>query len=107
MTLGHIGLFFLVWSLAANSWLMKALTAAGRMALTNYLGQTIIANLVFSGVGLGLFATMDFTGIYSVMLLIWIFQLVFSVWWLSKYRYDPFEWVWRSLTYGCTQQLKR
>ena len=100
VTLGHIGLFFLLWSVFAQSWLMRALTAAGRMALSNYIGQSLIANLIFSGIGFGLFATMDFAEIYLVMVAIWIVQLLFSVWWLSGHRYGPLEWIWRALTYG-------
>ena len=107
MTLGHIGLFFLVWKLAAGSRLMRALTAAGRMALTNYVGQTIIANLIFSGIGLGLYATVNFSELYLIMLAIWIAQLLFSVWWLARFRYGPLEWLWRNLTYGKRQPLRR
>ena len=80
MTLGHIGLFFIVWHWASNTRLMRALTAAGRMALTNYIGQTIIANLIFTGIGLGLYGTLERKSIVILMLGVWVFQLLFSVW---------------------------
>lgn len=100
VTLGHVGLFFVLWKLFDGSRVMRALTATGRMALTNYLGQTILANLIFSGVGLGLFMQLSISKVYAIMLAIWLFQILFSVWWLSRHRFGPFEWIWRGLTYG-------
>ena len=84
-----------------------ALAATGRMALSNYLGQTVLANLVFSGVGLGLYGSMSFTGVYGIMIAIWLFQVLFSVIWLAQFRFGPAEWVWRSLTYGKLQALTK
>ena len=42
-----------------------------------------------------------------ISLAIFAFQLVFSAWWLDRYRFGPAEWVWRSLTYGEVQTLRR
>jgi len=100
LTLGHVGLFYLLWSALSDSRFMRALAATGRMALSNYLLQTIIANLIFSGIGLGLFGLFDFSTVFLIMIGIWITQIFFSLWWLSRYCYGPFEWVWRGLTYG-------
>jgi uncharacterized protein len=105
MTLGHIGLFFLLWGKLASTRLGHVLTAAGRMALSNYVLQTLIANLIFTSLGLGLFGVMDFTGIYLTMLAIWIAQLLFSSWWLSNFRQGPLEWLWRLLTYGARAKI--
>ena len=107
MTVGHIGLFFSLWKICSSTLPMRALTAAGRMALSNYIGQTIIANLIFSGVGLGLYGAVDRAQMYSIMIFVWIAQLAFSMWWLSRYRFGPLEWVWRSLTYGNRQNLRQ
>lgn len=107
MTLGHIGLFFLLWRRLRESAIMRALTAAGRMALTNYIGQTIIANLIFTGVGLGLYGMLDRAQLYALMLVVWVVQLGGSVWWLQSFRYGPLEWCWRSLTYWRRMPLKR
>ncbi len=107
MTLGHIGLFFLLWKAFASSLVMRALTAAGRMALTNYIGQTVIANLIFSGIGLGLYGALDRAGVHGVMVLIWVAQLAFSMWWLARFQFGPLEWGWRCLTYGRRQRLRR
>ena len=106
MTIGHVGLFFLLWKAFSTSLPMRALTAAGRMALSNYIGQTVIANLIFSGIGLGLYGSLDRTGVYGVMIAIWIAQLAFSMWWLARFRFGPLEWGWRGLTYWKRQPIR-
>jgi len=107
MTFGHIGMFFLLWKFAATSLPMRALTAAGRMALTNYISQTVIANLIFTGLGLGLYGALDRASIYVILLAVWAFQLAFSMWWLARFRFGPLEWCWRSLTYWRRQPLRK
>jgi uncharacterized protein len=78
----------------------------GRMALTNYLMQTIINIIIFNGFGFGLAGRIG-PSIYILWFLLLItLQLVFSKWWLSKYRFGPVEWLWRSLTYKKWQALK-
>ena len=79
--------------------------AAGRMALTNYLSQSIVFTLIFYGYGFGLFGRLDPTETVAIGLAFYAAQLWFSVWWLKRYRFGPFEWVWRSLTYGRAQRL--
>ncbi len=76
------------------------LASVGRMALTNYLMQSLIATTLFYGYSLGLFARIDRVGLWVVVLAIWAFQLVFSTWWLRSHAYGPAEWLWRWLTYG-------
>jgi uncharacterized protein len=107
LTLGHIGLFFTIWHSGALGWLMRRLTEVGRMALTNYVGQTVIANLIFSGVGLGLFGQLERFQVHAVMAVIWVAQIWFSMWWLSRFAFGPLEWGWRSLTYMKSQRLRR
>lgn len=107
MTFGHIGFFFVLWKFAASTLPMRALTAAGRMALTNYISQTVIANLIFTGVGLGLYGAVDRISIYAMMAAIWLAQLTFSMWWLARFRFGPLEWGWRSLTYWRKQPLRK
>jgi len=79
--------------------------AAGRMAFTNYLAQSLILGLVFYGYGLGLFGQLDPTTGLLIALALYAAQLCFSVWWLRRYRFGPFEWLWRSLTYGRRQPM--
>jgi uncharacterized protein len=77
----------------------KRLAAVGRMALTNYLLQSVLATLVFYGHGLGLFGSVSRLGQLAVVLAIWALQLIASPLWLARFRFGPVEWAWRSLTY--------
>ncbi|MDO6427334.1 DUF418 domain-containing protein [Thalassotalea sp. 1_MG-2023] len=87
--------------------LQKALANVGRMALTNYLSHTIICCIIFYGWGFGLYGSLERIEQFAVVLAIWLFQLVFSTYWLKHYRFGPFEWVMRSLTYNSLQPLKK
>ncbi|WDI31178.1 DUF418 domain-containing protein [Hyphococcus flavus] len=107
MTIGHVGLVFVLWKFFSSSLPMRALTAAGRMALTNYISQTVIANLIFTGVGLGLYGALDRAQVYGVMIVILAAQLTFSMWWLARFRFGPLEWGWRALTYGQGSRLRK
>lgn len=74
--------------------------APGRMALTNYISQSVIGIWLFYGIGLGLGASMGLVSTELVALAVFSFQIVFSMVWLSVFRFGPLEWVWRMLTYG-------
>lgn len=75
---------------------------AGRMALTNYLLQSFVYALVLFGVGPGLALAGRIGTLMVVALVIAVYagQILFSRWWLTRFAYGPFEWVWRALTYG-------
>jgi uncharacterized protein len=107
MTMGHIGLFFTLWKFFASSLPMRAFSAAGRMALSNYIGQTVICGLLFTGVGLGLYGSLGLATIYLIMVAIWLAQLTFSMWWLARFRFGPLEWGWRCLTYWRKQPFRK
>jgi len=81
------------------------LAAAGQMALTNYLTQSVILSVLFYGYGLGLYATLGSASASLIGVSIYIVQLAFSMAWLRRYRFGPFEWLWRSLSYGYWQPL--
>lgn len=77
---------------------LRQLAPYGRMALTNYLGQSLIASTVFYGYGLGWYGmerAKQVVFVFAVVLL----QIAFSHWWLARFRYGPMEWVWRAITY--------
>lgn len=76
------------------------LAAPGRMALTNYLMQSVIGVLLYYGIGLGLGASLPLAGVELVALLIFIAQMILSSLWLRAFRHGPLEWIWRILTYG-------
>jgi uncharacterized protein len=72
----------------------------GRMALTNYVGQSIICTLVFYGTGLGLGGRVGPTVYLPIGFAVYGMQVVASRWWLNRCRFGPLEWLWRMLTYG-------
>jgi hypothetical protein len=75
------------------------------MALTNYLMQSIVLALFFYGYGFQLFGRLDPMTAATMGVAFYAAQLLFSVWWLKRYRFGPFEWVWRSMTYGARQPV--
>jgi uncharacterized protein len=87
--------------------LRRRLGAAGRMAFSNYLGQSLICTTVFYGHGLGLFARVPGEWQALMVAAVWALQLWISPWWLDRYRFGPMEWLWRSLTYAAAQPMKR
>ncbi|MEU8126729.1 DUF418 domain-containing protein [Micromonospora sp. NPDC049049] len=82
----------------------SALAPAGRIALTNYLGQSLLGLLIFSGIGLGLAGSVSPVGTTGLALLIYAVQLAVSAWWLRHYRYGPAEWALRRVTNGKTAE---
>jgi uncharacterized protein len=106
ITIGHASLIMLTIRLNIVPWLMRALAAVGQMAFTNYLMQSIICTFFFFGYGFGYFGKLHLHQIYYVVAAVWIFQLIFSSIWLRYFRFGPFEWVWRSLTYWKKQPMK-
>ncbi len=107
MALGYIGLFMWWYNGSGKGFLSKWLAPVGRMALTNYLMQSIIATFIFYGHGLGLFGTVGRANQWWIILGIWIFQIFFSRWWMQHFRFGPFEWLWRSLTYWRLQPFRK
>jgi uncharacterized protein len=77
----------------------------GRMAFTNYLAQSIIFGWIFYGYGLGLFGRLGAASALGIGIAVYIGQVLFSAWWLGRYRYGPVEWLWRTLMYGVSQPM--
>ncbi|MGH8175885.1 MAG: DUF418 domain-containing protein [Steroidobacter sp.] len=107
MTLGHVGLIGLMCRIPTLAAVARTFAAAGQMALTNYLSQSLICLFVFTGAGLALFGTLERHELYYVVGAIWIVQLVWSPLWLRHFRFGPAEWAWRSLTYWRRQPMRR
>ncbi|WP_438824094.1 DUF418 domain-containing protein [Bacillus sp. JJ1503] len=85
--------------------LLNPFRYVGQMALTNYLFQTFFGVIVFYGFGLFGQISLSMGLLYS--LIFYCVQLIFSHLWLKKFRFGPFEWLWRVMTYGKAQQFKR
>ena len=103
-SLGYMSLIIL-WNRSRDHWLKRRLLATGRMALTNYLSQTVLATLILN-VLLGDVAVTR-TGILLFCLGVWGLQLWWSPAWLSRFRFGPAEWLWRVGTYRKGQPLRR
>ena len=99
VSLGWIGLLLLLFRIRVLESFTRGLAALGRMALTNYLLQTIICTTIFYGHGFGLFERVDRIGQSAIVFSIWTLQLVASSLWLRRFQFGPTEWLWRKLTY--------
>ena len=98
VTLGHVGLFMWCWT--AIGWRLRPLQALGRMAFTGYLMQSVLGAFAFSGFGLALWGKLDLAELWLAAAVIWAIEIAFAVAWLSRFSMGPFEWIWRTLTYG-------
>lgn len=107
LTLGYVGLLNLLFQLPLTSWLTQLLSPVGRLAFTNYLLQSIIGGLLFSGFAFGLFNKLERFELYYVVGAIWVFQLLFSHVWVRIFTIGPFEWLWRSATHWKWQKFER
>jgi len=103
----YVGLIMLLVRSTVLPGLQSRLATVGRMAFTNYLGQTLICTLIFYGHGLGLFCKMERWQQMLIVLAIWALQLWLSPLWLRYFRFGPMEWAWRSLTYWQLQPMRR
>lgn len=98
MTNAYLGFAVLFYRSRLWPKLVRALEAIGRMALTNYLTQSLVATFLFHGFGLGWFERLSLVELVPVTLGIWAVNLMFSVLWLRYFRQGPMEWAWRHLT---------
>jgi uncharacterized protein len=105
LALGYAAAFAFLWR-SARSRLPSWSAPAGRMALTNYLSQTVLQSLIFYGWGLALIGRFGLIFVLPFTAAIFAAQVVFSTWWLHRYRFGPCEWLWRSLTYGRAQPMR-
>lgn len=96
-----------VYGPAATGWLGQRVSAAGRMAFSNYLGTSILMLFVFHGWAGGLYGQLTRPELYLVVLGAWAVMLLWSKPWLERFKYGPLEWIWRCLTYGKMFPLKR
>jgi uncharacterized protein len=87
--------------------LVDRIAAAGRAAFTNYLGTSLAMTALFYGYGFGLFGLLSRAQLWLVVLPAWAAMLLWSKPWLDRYRYGPFEWLWRSLARGALQPMRR
>jgi uncharacterized protein len=99
------GIVLIHKNLNVQRW-MKPLAAAGRLALSNYLLQSIICTLIFYHYGLGLYGRVGPAGGLILTFVIFAFQVYLSVLWSRVFQFGPVEWFWRSITYGRPQAAR-
>ena len=107
VALGWVAVIMLLVRSGLLRWLQHCLASVGRMALSNYLLQSILCTLIFYGHGLGQFGTWDRTEQMLLVLVMTICQLIWSPLWLATFRFGPAEWLWRTLTYWRLQPMRR
>ena len=95
-----LGWTALVMLLCQRGWPLRSLAAVGRMALTNYLLQSVICTTIFYGHGLGLFGRVDRAGQLAIVIGIWASELLASRAWLGYFTVGPVEWLTRWLVFG-------
>ena len=105
--LGYLSLIIFVFRMAIFRRIGDGMSATGRMALSNYLMQSILAAFLFYGFGLAQFHPLNRLDLAMVTVVFWILQIGFSVFWMRRFHYGPFEWLWRSLTYWHIQPLRK
>ncbi|HEY9269312.1 DUF418 domain-containing protein, partial [Achromobacter sp.] len=83
------------------------LAPAGRMALSNYLMQSVVCAFLFTAWGLRLFASVSPLAAFCIAVAIFAAQLPLSAWWLRRHAYGPVEWFLRALTIGAWPAWRR
>lgn len=104
---GWIGVVMLLCRVNAAALIRAPLAAVGRMALSNYLAQSVLCGVIFYGWGLGYYGHFGFAGQLLIVAGIWAAQLIWSPLWLIVFRFGPMEWLWRSLSYWHLQPMRR
>ena len=102
-----LGWVSIVMLLCQRGWKLRPVAAVGRMALTNYLLQSVICTTIFYGYGLGLFGDIDRAGQFAIVMGVWTFQLLASTAWLRYFALGPVEWLVRWVVFGRRPTLQR
>jgi uncharacterized protein len=107
LTLAYVSGIILLISKGRLKYFMARLAPVGRMALTNYLTHSIIASILYLSYGFALYGKVNIWQGILITVAIFLIQIPLSSWWLKRFRFGPFEWLWRSLTYLKLQPMKR
>ena len=107
VTLAYATLFILIVQKNILEQWVTRISKVGQMAMTNYLMQSVFCAFVFYGHGLGLFGALSRLELLPIVVMIWILQIHFSNFWLSRFTQGPMEWLWRTLSYYSVQPLRR
>jgi uncharacterized protein len=105
LALGYAATVIGLVSVPAGQRMLAWAAPVGRMGFTNCLGQSLILGWIFYGYGFGLFGRLSVITAFTIGVVVYAAQVAISAWWLSRYRYGPVEWLWRSLMYGTWQPM--
>jgi len=104
---GWLGFTISLWHVGFARGLTARLIAVGRTAFSCYILTSLICTFVFYGHGLGFYGHVSRLGQWGVTIAVWITLLIVAPLWLERFRFGPLEWLWRTLTYGERQPLRR
>lgn len=96
----YVAAICLVYNRHPRARVFSLFSAPGRMALTNYIGQSVWGMAIYYGIGLGLGASMGLSLVVPVAVGVWLVEALSSLLWLRFFNFGPLEWIWRMLTYG-------
>lgn len=99
MSFGYVATMALIYLQHREAVAFRILALPGRMALTNYIGQSVAGVFIFYGLGLGFGATTGLVWVEVIAVGVFASEILLSSLWLSCCRFGPLEWVWRCLTY--------
>jgi len=107
-SLFYISSFVWAWGRERSFSLLKIFVPVGKMALTNYLFQTLVGLFLFYGYlpGTHLMGQVGSASLLLLGVLIFAMQVFFSHWWLRSYKQGPVEWLWRRLAYNGLKRKK-
>lgn len=99
LCLGYASALTLAFLKNPNRKIYEYFSKVGRMALTNYLTQSLVLTFLAYGWGLGLALKLNGFQVLGISFLLYVAQVILSGLWLCKFKYGPFEWIWRCITY--------
>lgn len=103
---GYLALLMLYSTTPGGHKLVALLAPVGRMALTNYLTHSLVMTTLANGYGLGLYGQVGMATGLLLAIVLFAIQIPLSRWWLSRFRFGPVEWLWRTLTHGRRQPMR-
>ena len=107
LSLAYVSVICLHWIRKKGNSKLKVLAPLGRMALTNYLMQTIIGITLYYGVGFGFGGNIGPAIFVPIGFAVYALQILYSNWWFKYFNYGPMEWIWRQLTYWKRLPLRK
>ena len=106
LSAGYLGMIVRLSDSQRLHGLLARLAPFGRMALTNYIMQSVFLGALFYNSGFGLYGQVSRAQQVLIVVAIVIVQILYSNWWLRRFRFGPLEWLWRSATYMSLQPMK-